>query len=159
MKLLSVHDDDFQNYKKVSMFICTPRCNGKCFKEMGLGCETCQNWSLNQEPMLEIDNQKLLKRYLNNPYSSAIVIGGMEPLLDTEDIIRFIMDARKMTQDTIVVYTGYYPPECEDFIKTVENVGNLVIKFGRYNPTLPSVYSDVLGVTLASSNQYALEYK
>ena len=33
--------------------------------------------------------------------------------------------------------------------------GNIIIKFGRFIPNQPSIYDEILGVTLASNNQYA----
>jgi len=159
MKLLSILDEDFQNYKKTSMFICTPRCDGKCFMERGFDSSICQNFDrLNCEPIIEVDNKVLIKRYLDNPITSAIVIGGMEPLLDPDDIFHFILTARIYTLDPIIIYTGYYPDEVVDFTDKLYDLHNIIVKFGRYVPGAESVYDELLGVTLVSDNQFSKQY-
>ena len=37
----------------------------------------------------------------------------------------------------------------------LKNYDNIIIKYGRYIPNQPSRYDSILGVTLASDNQYA----
>jgi len=58
----------------------------------------------------------------------------------------------------IVIYTGYYPDEIKDMLKTLKTYENtnIIIKFGRFIPDKPHRFDDVLGVELASDNQYAM---
>ena len=153
MQLKDVVMEDFINYKKASMFILFPFCSFKCEKECGEHC--CQNSALAQLPNIDVDVESLVKRYLSNQITSAVVLGGLEPLDSWEDIKMFIETLRKYTDDDCVIYTGYNKDECEDKIKWLKQFSNIIIKFGRFIPNHQSHYDDVLGVTLASENQYA----
>ena len=57
--------------------------------------------------------------------------------------------------DDFVIYTGYYPNEIKHEIEELERSENIIIKFGRFLYNDKPIFDDVLGVTLASSNQYA----
>jgi len=57
--------------------------------------------------------------------------------------------------DDIVIYTGYNLDEVEVKVKKLSIFKNIIIKFGRYIPNGCAVYDEVLGIKLASSNQYA----
>ena len=92
MKIKGLIDEDIVNYKKTSMFISTYTCSFKCDKECGQA--VCQNLPLVSQPTLEIDNKRLIQRYLANPITKAVVIGGLEPFDDTLDLINFIFDFR-----------------------------------------------------------------
>ena len=56
--------------------------------------------------------------------------------------------------DTFVIYTGYYPNEIQSQIDKLKQLGNIIIKFGRYIPNHNPHYDNVLGIYLASDNQY-----
>lgn len=43
MQIKNIQDENFQDYKKPSMFICTAFCDGKCWRERGLEVSDCQN--------------------------------------------------------------------------------------------------------------------
>ena len=47
------------------------------------------------------------------------------------------------------------PEEIIDQVEKLMDFKNIIIKFGRYIPDRPSKFDEVLGVTLASDNQYA----
>lgn len=151
MKIKDVIDEDFINYKKSAMFISTYTCTFKCDKECGQA--VCQNLPLVSQPTLEIDNKRLIQRYLANPITKAVVIGGLEPFDDTLDLINFIFDFRSCCNDDIVIYTGYNQDEIIQYIDRIYYVKNIIIKFGRYIPNQKPHYDEVLGVMLASDNQ------
>lgn len=155
MRLKAVVAEDFLNYKKPSMFINTCFCDWKCCHEAGVSESICQNNSLIKQPTMDIPNDELINRYLSNDLSEAVVIGGLEPMLQFDEVLAFVKAFREKTQDDIVVYTGYYPDEIPDKVAALSEYPNIVIKFGRYVPDKPSRYDDVLGVTLASDNQFA----
>jgi hypothetical protein len=155
MKVKFLLDEDFVNYKKPSMFIGFPRCNWKCEKECGKP-GICQNSPLANSPDIEIDYKDIVKRYIDNPITKAIVMGGLEPLDTFEDVALLISEFRQYTDDDIVIYTGYNEFESRhdaDYFR--QNYNNIIIKYGRYKPDSKSIYDEVLGVTLASDNQYA----
>lgn len=154
MKVKNIIFEDFVNYKKPSMFIATTKCDFKCDKEAG--CQVCQNSDLANSPTIEINNNEIIKRYLDNPITEAVVIGGLEPFDTFEELYQFIEDFRKKSNDDIIIYTGYYLEEISEKIRQLSLFLNIIIKFGRFIPNQKSHYDTVLGVDLASDNQYAV---
>lgn len=154
MKIKGVTMEDLVNYKKISMFVIFPYCNFKCEKECGEHC--CQNSALAQTPSIEVDIETLVNRYLSNPITSAIVCGGMEPMDSFEDLYNLVSCVRnKGCNDDIVIYTGFYKNEIFNKIDQLKQFKNIIVKFGRFIPNQKSHYDSVLGVNLASDNQYA----
>ena len=153
MVIKGVTAEDFSNYKKPSMFIAFPNCNFKCDKECGM--QVCQNGTLAKAPSLDIDVNIIVKKYLNNPITKAVVCGGLEPFDSWADLLLFIEKFREKSQDDIVVYTGYYKEEIADKINILKHFPNIIIKTGRFIPDCEKHYDMVLGVELASPNQKA----
>ena len=154
MKLKQLIDEDFVNYRKPSMFIGTTKCSFKCDKECGM--QVCQNSTLATARSIDIDNEILIKRYINNPITSAVVIGGLEPFDTWNGLYIFIKQFRQVCSDDIVIYTGYKEDEIKDQIQRLKvEFYNIIVKFGRYIPNKRSHLDEILGVNLASDNQYA----
>lgn len=154
MLIKSLVEEDFVNYKKPSMFIIFPSCTFKCDKEAG--CSICQNGGLANEPDIDISFIEIVSRYVKNPITKAIVFGGLEPF-DSIWILRLIIEFRLYTNDEIIIYTGYTEEElqAEGMIDALQKYKNIIIKFGRFIPNQEKHYDEVLGVELASPNQYA----
>lgn len=149
-------DEDFINYKKPSMFISFPHCSFKCDKESGKNL--CQNSSLSKSPNIDVDIEKIVDRFMNNDITKAIVFGGLEPLDSFEDVMETIKLVRsKDCLCDIVIYTGYYENEVQEYIDKLKQFKNIIVKFGRYIPDNKPHYDDILGVDLASDNQYAVK--
>jgi organic radical activating enzyme len=146
-------DEDFVNYKKPSMFIAFPSCTFKCEKECGEHC--CQNSALAQANDVHVSINSLIERYKNNPITKAVVCGGLEPFDSWRDLQYFIMSFRYRCLDDIVIYTGYKEEEILDKIEWLDSYGPIIVKFGRFVPNQQPHYDEVLGVKLASDNQYA----
>lgn len=156
IQLKNLLDEDFSNYKQPSMFIGFPKCNFKCERDAGV--KMCQNSSLALAPNIDISIKSLYERFVNNPLTKAIVCGGLEPLDTFEELCSLIKYFRDNDNDTkFVVYTGYCPEEVFDKIARLSQFGNIIVKFGRFIPNDESVFDTVLGVKLASKNQYAVE--
>lgn len=155
MRIKMIKDEDFVNYKKASMFIGTITCTFKCCIEAGIPCEVCQNYSWNKNPIIEFDDKKIIQRYLDNPITSAFVFGGLEPMDQWDELYQLISMIRKKTDDDIVIYTGYNEDELIKEVKELKNFKNIIIKFGRYKENNGKHLDQVLGVELASDNQYA----
>ena len=154
MKVKGIVEEDFVNYKKPSMFIIFPSCNWKCDKECGR--QVCQNGALASEPIIEIEVDEIIKRYINNPISKALVCGGLEPFDNFTNLFELVSRFREISDDDIVIYTGYKEIEIYDLVYLVlSKYKNIIIKFGRYIPDKEEIYDELLGVTLASNNQYA----
>ena len=79
----------------------------------------------------------------------------MEPLDSFEDVIEFISILRKYSDSDVILYTGYYKSEIEDKIEQLQKFPNIIVKFGRFKPNEPHHIDPILGVELASTNQYA----
>ena len=88
MLLRGLIDEDFVNYKKASMFLIFPYCSFKCERDCGIRC--CQNSPLMQRAIIQVDEDQIIDRYLQNPITKAIVMGGMEPLDSFGELINFI---------------------------------------------------------------------
>ena len=157
MKIKGLIETDLINYKLPCMTIETSKCTFKCDKECGK--RVCQNSDLASAPDIEIPVKKIVSRYLGNQITQAIVFQGLEPFDTKEDLLECITEFRKYTTDPIVIYTGYTEPEIKNnFTYTfneLKQFPNIIIKFGRYIPNHNSYYEQLLGVRLASDNQYA----
>jgi hypothetical protein len=154
MLVKNVIQEDFSNYKTCSMFIGFPSCTWKCERECGLK-GICQNAELAKARTIDIPMSELLLSYQSNPLSRAIVCGGLEPF-DSWDSLQYLVETfRVVLDDMIVIYTGYTKEELVDKIEWLKNYKNIIIKFGRFRPNEESHYDSILGVKLASANQYA----
>lgn len=153
MEICALQDEDFVNYKKPSMFIGFPTCSWKCDRECGM--QVCQNSALASVPIKNIDFKTIVNRYINNPITSSVVCGGLEPFDTWDDLYWLVTHLRMSTQDDIVIYTGYYKEEIEVYIDELKVFPNIIIKFGRYIPNREKHFDKVLEVCLASDNQYA----
>lgn len=157
MRVKTVVDEDFTNYKKTSMFVGTISCGGKCCIEAGLPLSVCQNDGWRSCAPIVISDRKLCQRYIQNPMTSAIVFGGLEPMEQFEELCKFLFMLRNVFEcfDDVVIYTGYNADEIAEQVKQLKEYKNIIIKFGRYRPNESSHLDETLGVYLASSNQYA----
>ena len=155
MKILGIIDEDFINYKKPSMVIEFPYCSLKCDKECGQS--VCQNNSLLQEPVIDIAPDKIVERYINNPITEAVICQGLEPIDSFGELHNFLIWLRNQysCMDDVVIYTGYNKEEIPEYLNMLKLFPNIIVKFGRYIPDQQPHYDPVLGVNLASDNQYA----
>ena len=159
MKIKGIITEDFVNYKKISMTIMMPNCDFKCDRDCGR--QVCQNTELASAPLIELDDIDIIDKYLENPLTEAIVFQGLEPFDSWEDLARLIDCFRIYTHDDIIIYTGYTKEELEQtyYLNFLKKYDKIIIKYGRYIPDRPNKYDKVLGVYLASDNQYAEELK
>lgn len=158
MLLKALVDEDFVNYKITSMFIGCHSCTFKC--DIMAGKQVCQNGALANQPNLDVSIDNIVDRYLKNPLSKAIVFGGLEPFDDILNVLSVIETLRhKGNNDDVVIYTGYTESEIEnlftDLYNTLKGFPNIIIKFGRFMPDMPSHIDPILGVQLMGDNQYA----
>ena len=153
MIIKGIRDEDFCQYKDPSFFIAFPRCTFKCEKESSKLC--CQNRELYKEEPIRVSSSDIVSRYMSNPITSAVVCGGLEPFDSFSDLFDLIEEFRKQTDDDIVIYTGYNEDEVSGYISALSRFSNIIVKFGRYVPDDIPHYDEVLGINLASQNQYA----
>lgn len=159
MIIKGITDEDFINYKLPSMFICTDTCSFKCEKECGK--QICQNSSLAKMESIYAPDDEIINRYMQNPITKAIVFGGLEPFDQMCSVMAFITALRHAgCDDDVVIYTGYNKDEVWDTLQPFfwpNRVPHksLIIKWGRFIPDQEPHFDEVLGVNLASDNQYA----
>ena len=80
----------------------------------------------------------------------------MEPFLQFEEILSLLSVFRNNKCDApFVIYTGYYPEEIVSRLEQLASYQNVIVKFGRFVPGDKPHFDPVLGVELASNNQYA----
>lgn len=155
MKLKGIIDYDCTNYKEPVLTLEFPYCDFKCDKLNG--CQVCQNSSLVKEPIIEISLKTIWELYKQNPLTKGFCLQGLEPLDSIDDVLNFIKYIRgnNFCNDPIIIYTGYDKEEVTKFIYQITNFDNIIIKWGRFIKGQNLHYDRILGVNLASDNQYA----
>ena len=155
MKLKGIIDYDCTNYKEPVLTLEFPYCDFKCDKLNG--CQVCQNSSLIKEPTIEISLKTIWELYKQNPLTKGFCLQGLEPLDSIDDVLNFIKYIRgnNFCNDPIIIYTGYDKEEVIKFIYQITNFDNIIIKWGRFIKGQNLHYDRILGVNLASDNQYA----
>ena len=169
MKVLEIKPNDFANFHDPwghsSLFVGMGWCDWKCCKEAGVDVSICQNYELQNSGFSKnIPARDLLSRYLGE--STSVVLGGLEPLNDMEGVLELASEFAELAEGwprdvraAFVVYTGYTREECHGKIDAVaRSLGwrpTLIVKYGRFVPNGNGRFDPVLGVTLASDNQYA----
>lgn len=153
MLIKNIVQEDFVNYKKPSMFIAFPFCSFKCERECGIKC--CQNSPLAQMPNIEVGIDTIVEAYLNNDITKAIVFGGLEPFDSFNDVYALIKAFRERTNDDVIIFTGYNKEEIAQQIILLRQFPNIIIKYGRFIPGDKPHRDELLGIDLASQNQYA----
>lgn len=155
MRIKGLIDEDFVNFKLPCMYICSAECSFKCDSENG--GDYCQNSILAKAEDLDINDDAIIKRYLANDITKSICISGLEPFDQFDEMLEFIKKLRNeyACDDFVVIYSGYNADEIADKVEALKGFKNIIVKFGRYIPRQRKHMDKVLGVKLASSNQYA----
>ena len=157
MIVRTIVDEDFVQYKEPCMYIATAFCNGKCCKEAGIPLSVCLNDAWRGTATIAMVDEGIIERYLSNSITTTICFAGLEPFEQFDQVYNFIEKLRKdyNCDDTVLIYTGYNKEEIAEQIEKLKDFDNIIIKFGRFVPDNPGRFDDVLGVRLASDNQYA----
>lgn len=156
MLIKTIRDEDYSSYKEVSMLIAFPTCNFKCCTEAKRSTAMCQNSPIARLPTIQMAEADIYNRYCRNVITHAIVCGGLEPLDSFIGLWTLIDTFRSQNCiDPFIVYTGYTEDEATWHIRKLSKFPNIIVKYGRYVPGQTSHYDPLLGVMLASPNQYA----
>lgn len=151
-----VKQDDFVQYKKPCVVVCFPNCTWKCCTEAGIPTSVCQNQEMCGLKDIDITPGDVYNLYKESLFAESICCSGLEPMLQFDDVLSLLKYFREHDCDAdFVIYTGYYRNEIEDKIEQLAKYKNVIVKFGRYVPNQEKHYDEVLGVWLASDNQYA----
>lgn len=157
MIVKTIVDEDFVNYKVPSMYIGTAYCDGKCCREAGIPLSVCQNDAWRGSATIAMDDDVIIRRYLSNDITKALCFAGLEPFEQFDELLNLVSKLRTEyhCNDTVVIYTGHNLTEVMPEVAALKKFDNIVIKFGRYVPNQSKHLDEVLGVYLASDNQYA----
>ena len=151
-----VKQDDFVQYKKPCVVVCFPNCTWKCCTEAGIPTSVCQNQEMCGLKDIDITPEDVYNLYKGSLFAESICCSGLEPMLQFDDVLSLLKYFREHDCNAdFVVYTGYYRNEIEDKVQELAKYKNVIVKFGRYVPNQEKHYDEVLGVWLASDNQYA----
>lgn len=155
MRLKGIIDYDTVNYKEPCLTLLFNYCDFKCDKLNG--CKICQNSALAAEPDIEVSGETIWKMYKDNPLTKAFCCQGLEPFDSHMDLIEFVQFIRinKQCNDPIIIYTGYNQKEDLITERPLRIFKNIIIKWGRYIMGQEPHLDPILGVKLASNNQYA----
>ena len=145
MKVSGIIIEDFVNYRKPSLFIGFSMCDFKCQKEFGV---VCQNATLIQQSQ-NVDSRTLVQVYKDNPITKAIVFGGLEPFYNPKELLELVQAFREITEDEIVIYSGYNEDEIQETIEVLKKYSNIIVKFGRFCGGKEKSYDEVLDVELS----------
>lgn len=145
--------EDFTQYKECSMVVMFPSCTFKCEKESR--CKMCQNSELTKAKSIDTSTERIIAIFDQSDISKALVLSGLEPFDSPEELMDLVTEFRKQHNHTIVIYTGYNKEELSKYIPELHQLGNVVIKYGRFIPNQTKHFDECLGVYLASENQYA----
>lgn len=139
------------------MLIGVDKCDWKCCKEAKQ--DICQNMEIAKQLSKAIPIDNIIKKYLTDNITSAIIFGGLEPFLQFNELYSFIYTLRNKynCNDDVVIYTGYYENEIQEQVNKLKEFSNIIIKFGRFVPNDTKHFDNVLGINLASSNQYSVK--
>ena len=145
----------FNDYKHPSLLLSTISCDFKCEKEGLCSIGVCHNSHTKDMPIIHTPTKDIVSMFKNNEFVECLIIAGLEPMLQFDEIHKLISELRVISNSEVVIYTGYYPEEIKEYIEKLKQFSNIIIKFGRFVENAESKYDELLGVTLASSNQYA----
>lgn len=145
----------FQDYKKPALMVCTAHCDFKCCKDAGY--DVCHNMKVAKQRGVFLPFARLLNMVNKSTLTDAVLFGGLEPFLQADELVQCIeyLRAHGMTKD-IVIYTGYDRSELDQKTLLRLSCSQVIVKFGRYVPNSSPVFDPILGIILASDNQYGV---
>lgn len=127
-------------------------------------CKECINKKHKDEYVISFPTiGEIIEQYQRNILASTIIFAGLEPLDSIPNLTLIIDHFRQVTNDTIIIYTGYEIDEMTSnsdglwLFHELKSYGNILIKFGRYIKDRPKVFNEILGIDLASDNQWVLK--
>lgn len=159
MLIKGIKDECLGDFKQIGMLVVFPHCSFKCDRECGR--PVCQNSTLANTDVIEVPIHNIIQRYLSNPITKALICGGLEPFDSIYELYELIVALRHVSSDPVVIYTGYTEDEVEKILgwNFIKWQGNIYVKYGRFIPDQQPHFDEILGVNLASDNQYARYYE
>ena len=134
----------------IGALICAINCN--------INCENCFNQYLKSEPIINIEDYKIIDEVLFNPFNKGIILGGLEWTLQLDELKQLINLGKKNKLE-IIIYTGLNEEVFIDKFPEIYKIPNIYIKFGKYNERYKCNDNIQYGVKLASKNQKIIKTK
>ncbi len=128
----------------IGALVCATSCNNNCYN--------CFNQHLKSDPIIKIEDQKIINEILSNPFNKGIIFGGLEWTLQIEELKQLIKLGRKNNLQ-IMLYTGLDEEDFKIKFPEIYNIPNIYIKFGKYDEGQKCENNIQFGVKLASKNQ------
>lgn len=156
IQVIDILDADFVNNKLPTFNILIGiSCTFKCCQEFSTAI--CQNSDLAFKSPISLTIEEIINKFLSQDIAKSITFQGLEPLDNMKQLLSLIYFLRKQTDVPVFIWTGYNERECAPLIWLIQHKGwkNIYIKFGRFVPNCEQHYDEILGVKLASNNQYA----
>ena len=156
MKILKLVDERLSDYRLPTLMIVAVSCDWKCAKDAHFPEALCQNHQWKDVEPIDATPQEIYEAFVRNPITQGLLFGGLEPFRQFEEMLDVIRYFRSQNSTApIVIYTGYREDEIKDEVLILSGFPNIIVKFGRYVPRQAAHLDPVLGVKLASDNQYA----
>ena len=137
----------YNDYKKVGVLLATPTCNNNC--------KYCQNEYLKKKKPIEYDISEIFNFVKKNKLIKSFIFGGLDCMDSFDQTYDIIKEIRKKFDYDIVLYTGKLKTDINLEIEKLKNFKGIIIKFGKYKKNKEKKYDELLGITLASNNQYS----
>ena len=134
--------------------IATAFCDWKCELEGTLTKCACQNSHLARLPNYDLTYADIIDIYSKYDTVSALIFAGLEPLLQLTDVLGLIEVFREDFSDPVIIYTGYNKDEIFEALESLSEYSDIYMKFGRYIAGHKPHRDPLVGVELASDNQY-----
>lgn len=130
MRVKGIVAEDFVNYKFPAMFINTSLCDFKCCREQHLDIGICQNAPLAKAPTQDVPDTVLYEKFSANPITKAVVIGGMEPFLQIDEVESLLSLFREkgdtpLLSSTLAITQRKSPNTWPGFANTATSSSNL----------------------------------
>ena len=114
--------------------------------------------------LLLVNEQNIEDNTLDKTFGTLKIVHFSDILYGSTtdiDTVKKVVEIINNKKADIVIYTGF--KECEfkhllaykKYLEAFQEFPNIIIKYGRFIPNQEKHYDEVLGVELASPNQYA----
>ena len=114
-----------------------------------------------ENPIFPMPDDGMIELFVYNDKTRALVVKNFTSLNfssfdEVIEILRKLRVEYKQKDSLFIVYTDFNKEDIQnELLRLKSYVGPVIVKFGKYDPTLPPKMDSVLGIMLSSSNQYA----
>lgn len=136
----------YNDFKEVGILLASPVCYNNC--------KNCQNEHLKNKKPVVYCVEELINEIKNNKFVKSVIFGGLDCFDSFDETFNFISKFRKVSKEDVVLYTGKTEDCLHEKLKLLKQFENIYVKFGEYIENSNSIFDEVGGIWLSSSNQY-----